>query len=373
MTAAPFDREERQVADQRLMPVTAPAEYLPQPVDDQHGRRGGQRAAADRLTARRQAPPAGGAVPAPPPARRRPLPAAGSPAASCSRSRSQSAKAAAGIGRPRRKPWPMSHPRACSSDWTASDSTPSATTLTPSWCARSMVVRTIVRKLELLAIGRTRDLSSLSSSIGQPPRLSSEAKPVPKSSRATRTPELGQLREEARADGGGPGLLAHLEREHAAGHLLAAQQLGDDGRESGVGHAIGPDVDRDRDDHPGGGPGPVLRRATACSIRRVSSAHQAQLLGERGEQGRRQGAELGMLPPGERFGRHHPAGRQLDLGLEVGHQLPARQGVGKFGPQPRGHFPASTAIRAALLRARTLTLYTYCNQSSQVASRGRAR
>jgi hypothetical protein len=50
------------------------------------------------------------------------------------------------------------------------------------------VVRTIVRKLALLAIGLTRDMSSFSSSIGQPPRLSSEAKPVPKSSRATRTP-----------------------------------------------------------------------------------------------------------------------------------------------------------------------------------------
>jgi len=40
----------------------------------------------------------------------------------------------------------------------------------------------------LLAIGRTSDMSSLSSSTGQPPRLSSEANPVPKSSRATRTP-----------------------------------------------------------------------------------------------------------------------------------------------------------------------------------------
>ena len=46
----------------------------------------------------------------------------------------------------------------------------------------------MVRKLALLAIGRTSDMSSLSSLTGQPPRLSSEAKPVPKSSRATRTP-----------------------------------------------------------------------------------------------------------------------------------------------------------------------------------------
>ncbi len=50
------------------------------------------------------------------------------------------------------------------------------------------MVRTMVRKLDRLAIGRTRDMSSLSSSTGQPPRLSSEAKPVPKSSRAIRTP-----------------------------------------------------------------------------------------------------------------------------------------------------------------------------------------
>ena len=51
-----------------------------------------------------------------------------------------------------------------------------------------MVVLTMVRKLGLLAIGLTREMSSLSSSMGQPPRLSSEAKPVPKSSRAVRTP-----------------------------------------------------------------------------------------------------------------------------------------------------------------------------------------
>jgi hypothetical protein len=51
-----------------------------------------------------------------------------------------------------------------------------------------MVVRTIIRKLAMVAMGLTRDMSSLSSSMGQPPRLSSEAKPAPKSSRATRTP-----------------------------------------------------------------------------------------------------------------------------------------------------------------------------------------
>ena len=51
-----------------------------------------------------------------------------------------------------------------------------------------MLVRTMARKLALLAIGRTSDMSSLSSSTGQSPRLSSEAKPVPKSSSATRTP-----------------------------------------------------------------------------------------------------------------------------------------------------------------------------------------
>ena len=44
-------------------------------------------------------------------------------------------------------------------------------------------MRTIERKVLLLTIGRTIELSSLSSSIGQPPRLSREAKPVPKSSR----------------------------------------------------------------------------------------------------------------------------------------------------------------------------------------------
>ena len=46
----------------------------------------------------------------------------------------------------------------------------------------------MVRKLGLLTIGRTSEMSSLSSSTGQPPRLSSEANPVPKSSSATRTP-----------------------------------------------------------------------------------------------------------------------------------------------------------------------------------------
>src|ERR1700689_830523 len=76
----------------------------------------------------------------------------------------------------------MSHPRASSSDLTAADSTPSPPTLTPSWGARLIVVRTIERKVLLLTIGRTIELSSLSSLIGQPPRLSREAKPVPKSS-----------------------------------------------------------------------------------------------------------------------------------------------------------------------------------------------
>jgi hypothetical protein len=50
------------------------------------------------------------------------------------------------------------------------------------------VVRTIVRKLAFVTIGRTMDRSSLSSLMGQPPRLSMEAKPEPKSSRAICTP-----------------------------------------------------------------------------------------------------------------------------------------------------------------------------------------
>src|SRR5580692_10748665 len=83
----------------------------------------------------------------------------------------------------------MSHPRASSSDLMAADSTPSPTTLTPSSCARLIVVRTIERKLLLLTIGRTIELSSLSSLIGQSPRLSREAKPVPKSSRENWIPD----------------------------------------------------------------------------------------------------------------------------------------------------------------------------------------
>jgi hypothetical protein len=72
--------------------------------------------------------------------------------------------------------------------------------------------------------------------------------------------ELGQLGEEADADRGGRGLLAHLQREHPAGHLLGAQELGDDGREPGIGHGVGVDVDRDRDDPAGRRPDPVLHQ-----------------------------------------------------------------------------------------------------------------
>ncbi len=62
-----------------------------------------------------------------------PAAADGTPRRYCPRSRIQSPKAAGGIGRPRKYPWPMSQPRDRSSDRIASDSTPSATTLTPSW------------------------------------------------------------------------------------------------------------------------------------------------------------------------------------------------------------------------------------------------
>jgi hypothetical protein len=109
---------------------------------------------------------------------------------------------------------------------------------------------------------------------------------------------LGQLGEEAGADGGGTGLLAHLEGEHRAGDLLAAQELGDDRGEAGIGHAVGADVHRDRDDHPGRGPDPVLRQRQA-QHQPGKLPHQPESFGYRGEQGRRQSAELGMLPPGE--------------------------------------------------------------------------
>jgi hypothetical protein len=134
---------------------------------------------------------------------------------------------------PEQKPWPKSQPRACSSERTASDSTPSATTFTPSWWARSTVVRTMVRKLTLLAIGRTSDMSSLSSLTGPAAQALQRGEAGAEVVEGDPYAELGQLGEEADADRGGRGLLAHLQREHPARHLLGAQELGDDGREPG--------------------------------------------------------------------------------------------------------------------------------------------
>jgi len=65
--------------------------------------------------------------------------------------------------------------------------------------------------------------------------------------------------------------------------------------------------------------------------------HQPELFGDPCEQGRRQRAEFGMFPARERLRGHHPARGQLDLGLEVGHQLAAAQRVREFGAQPDGH------------------------------------
>ena len=94
--------------------------------------------------------------------------------------------------------------------------------------------------------------------MGQPPRLSSEAKPVPKSSREIWTPDSASCAKNLVLAAVGPGLLAHLKRQHLAGHLLLAQEPGNGGGEGGVSDATGPDVDRDRDQPSGGGPGPVL-------------------------------------------------------------------------------------------------------------------
>src|ERR1700722_9214454 len=70
--------------------------------------------------------------------------------------------------------------------------------------------------------------------------------------------ELGELGEEGRAYRRGPGLLADLQDEHATRYVFAAQVLGDDGRESRIGHAFGSGIDRDRNTPSPGGPGPVL-------------------------------------------------------------------------------------------------------------------
>ncbi len=198
-------------------------------------------------------------------------------------SRSQLVKAAAVIGCPRKNPRPMSHPVTRSSELTASDSTPSATTLTPSLWARSTVVRTIVAKFALLTIGRTMDSSSLSSLMGQPPRLSSEAKPAPKSSSEIRTPltETGTTRS------------------------ASAQ---------------------------------ARCRTSACrSIWRVSSPISPSCSASGRNRLGRRGSELGVLPPGEQLGRHQPTGRQLDLELEVADHLPSTQRAGKLSAQPRRH------------------------------------
>ena len=154
----------------------------------------------------------------------------------------------------------MSQPRARSSDRTASDSIPSATTVTPSWWARSTVVRTIVRKLALLTIGRTRDRSSLSSSIGQPPRLSSEAYPVPKSSRDTRTPDSASSAKNLALADAVPVSSLTSSVSIRPGTCAWLSSWATAAGKSGSVTQLGTDVDRDRDGPSGRDPGAVLRQ-----------------------------------------------------------------------------------------------------------------
>ena len=191
---------------------------------------------------------------------RRDEPAGGAPAGAASRRRRR-APSAARAGSPGRSR--SREPAARSA--TASDSTPSATTLTPSWWARSTVVRTMVAEARVAgdrAHQRHVQLELVDGPAAQAlQRREAGAEVVEGDPHA----ELGQLGEEADADLGGPGLLAHLQREHPAGHPLGAQELGDDGREPGIGHRVGADVDRDRDDPAGRWPRPGAAPATAAA------------------------------------------------------------------------------------------------------------
>ena len=227
----------------------------------------------------------------------------------------------------------MSHPRACSSELMAADSTPSPTTLTPSWCARSIVVRDD-RAEAPAADDRAHDRAVQLELVDRP---AAEALQGGEAGAEVIERELDsglrQLREEPGADGARPRFLAHLERDHPAGHLLLVQEPGDGGGEVRVGHAPGPDVDRDGNQPPGGGPGPVLDERLPEHFQ-AELRHQPELLGQRDERGRLQGPELRMLPPGKQLGRHQLPGRQLNLGLEVPDQLPFLQRAGELGAQP---------------------------------------
>ena len=159
--------------------------------------------------------------------------------------------------------------------------------------------------------------------------------------------ELGELREEARARDGGPGLLAHLEDEHAAGHPLAPQQPPDDGGEPGSVTQPGPTLTETGMFHPS------AAQARCCasdslSIRRVSSLAIPS------------SSATGMNTPGDRVpssGCSHrastpppPPGRTTDR-AQAGNRPPAARSAArrKLGTQPRRHVPASTAIAGALL------------------------
>src|SRR6266487_1397688 len=71
-----------------------------------------------------------------------------------------------GSGRLKRKPWPMSQPISSSSPSVSSLSTPSATTLSPKWRARSTTARTIARSSGSVAIPCTNVRSTLISCTG---------------------------------------------------------------------------------------------------------------------------------------------------------------------------------------------------------------
>lgn len=93
-----------------------------------------------------------------------------------------------GIGFPNRYPWPKSQPSFESSVACRADSTPSAVTSFPRLRPRPMTARTIAASPSSVSKSRTKLLSILMWSTGKRFRCVSEAKPVPKSSRAMLSP-----------------------------------------------------------------------------------------------------------------------------------------------------------------------------------------
>ena len=241
--------------------VATPAEDLPQPVDDQDGHGRGQRPAADRIDD--PAHPQPGLATVLPRRRLGGLPAAGRgrlaaavpghassrrtpPAASAARGsnpdRCRSRGPAARTGWPRtRHPRPPPRPRAGGPGrrWRPDHGAK----------ARPAGDRP-----------RTRDMSSLSSSTGQPPRLSSEAKPVPKSSSAIRTPASAIWAKKLELTAAVPVCSLTSSASMVPGTCSWRRSSVTTAGKPWVDDGLGTDVHRDRDDHPGRGPGPVLRQ-----------------------------------------------------------------------------------------------------------------